>query len=479
MSKHSAAKAPSVLPTISNLLELTKLDTLYRDLYLERARELLGTLLTYSRYQSLREGVASIPWVERQLRAAVERSEWQRSAELTARVRALQSSANENAEVLKLGKSVYDELADLPIDPFTPGFHVFVSGAKEQLMAWRGRALELLSTLERNDPNKKEFYARRAADFRSLSIKAPTAVQEEKAAEADGSQLQQDALSALDAGDLSNLERVVQRLMQKTQTKEDKQKEVGVNVDEVHELGNDLIYSFSEPTLEAARRLGLTPVRTQSRRQFAHLIPHSWQPRFMKDEIRKHSKEQLTRLTFPTGAVDKVREAIEFYLLNPFINSGGSRYQVCLVIEDLLLEDFPEPEPRAPVPATELLSELGLEKRWGLSRVELENALLEHGPRIVEDKLALDPEAFRLVLLPADIYTHLGPERGWGQKEMWTHFDGYRVLEGGKLQALAGGDKRFGGTHDVVSFNPAYNNDKVLARFAVVQRKRMMTWHVH
>jgi hypothetical protein len=60
---------------------------------------------------------------------------------------------------------------------------------------------------------------------------------------------------------------------------------------------------------------------------------------------------------------------------------------------------------------------------------------------------------------------------------MWTHFDGYRVLEGGKLQSLAGGDIRFGGTHDVVSFNPAYNNDKVLARFAVVQRKRMMTWH--
>jgi hypothetical protein len=37
---------------------------------------------------------------------------------------------------------------------------------------------------------------------------------------------------------------------------------------------------------------------------------------------------------------------------------------------------------------------------------------------------------------------------------MWTHYDGYRVLEGGKLQALAGGDKRFGGTHDVVSFSP-------------------------
>jgi hypothetical protein len=51
------------------------------------------------------------------------------------------------------------------------------------------------------------------------------------------------------------------------------------------------------------------------------------------------------------------------------------------------------------------------------------------------------------------------------------------VLEGGKLQALAGGDKRFGGTHDVVSFSPDYSSAKIFVRFAVVQRKRMMDWH--
>ena len=78
--------------------------------------------------------------------------------------------------------------------------------------------------------------------------------------------------------------------------------------------------------------------------------------------------------------------------------------------------------------------------------------------------------------VPPDIYTTLAAKQGWGQKEMWTHFDGYRVLEGGKLQALAGGDKRFGGTHDVVSFSPDYSSAKIFARFAVVQRKRMADW---
>jgi len=175
---------------------------------------------------------------------------------------------------------------------------------------------------------------------------------------------------------------------------------------------------------------------------------------------------------------DNVRETIEMYLLNPFINSGGTRYKVCLVVEDLLLEDFPEPEPKAPLPRTELLAALGLDSRWGLTRIQLEAALLENGPRILEEKLGLNPEEFRLVSIPPDIYTNLGADLGWGQKEMWTHFDGYWIREGGKLQALAGGDVRFGGAHDVISFLPGYSNEKLLARFAVMQRRRMMTWHL-
>jgi hypothetical protein len=164
-------------------------------------------------------------------------------------------------------------------------------------------------------------------------------------------------------------------------------------------------------------------------------------------------------------------------LLNPLITSGGTRYQGCFVIEDLLIEDFPEPEPKEKLPRTGLLSALGLESRWGLTRIDIENALVRHGPRIVEEELSLDPEAFRLVAIPPDIYVYLAPGRGWGQKQRWTHFDGYRVREGGKLQALAGGDERFGGAYDVVCFDPTYTRETILARFAVVQRSRLKTWH--
>ena len=485
MSKPKSAAQESAAQTASRLLEISKLDTLYRDLYYQRAQELIEPLLSYSTYTHLKENQASLGWVEKQLRAAVGRSDWAKAQELTDRIRGIQSAAL-SGELVRLGEALYEGAADIPIDPFSPGLHVFVGGTPQKLREWQSKAQDVLSTLARVDAAKKDFYGRRTADFQALSIAAPSEEEEKKGKKeekqpvASPAQLQQAALEALEAGNLAQLEKLVQQLRDQPVVQEVKQESADAApapVAEAVELGKDLLFDFSEATLAAARRLGLAPVRTQSRRHLAYLIPHGWQPSFLRDEIKERSKEQLTRLTYPSGTTDHVKEAIEFYLLNPFITSGGTRYQVCLVIEDLLIEDFAEPEPKQEVPRTGLLTELGLESRWGLTRVDIEKALLRHGPRLVAEELALDPEAFRLVAIPPDIYTHLAAERGWGQKQMWTHFDGYRLREEGKLQALAGGDQRFGGAHDVIGFNPTYTNEKIFARFAVVQRRRMMTWH--
>ena len=432
MSKTSLAPQESASQAVSRLVEVGKLDTLYRDIYFQRARELMSPLLSHATYTNTKSSLASLGWVEQQLRAAVERGDWKRAGELTERVRAIRAAAATGGELMALAEAVYERLADIPIDPFSPGFHVFF-GDPQALGGIRARAIAILSTLERTDSSKKDFYARRRADFQALKISEPAAQKLETAAPAD---LQHEALRALESGDLSQLDRLVQQLTQKSEAKETKQETAAVTLTEAAELGNDLLYTFSEATLAAASRLGLAPARTQSRRQFAHLIPYGWQPSFQRAESRRWAKDQLTRLTFPSDTADKARETIEFFLLNPFVNSGGTRYQVCLVVEDLLLEDFAEPEPKAVMPRTELLAALGLEGRWGLTRIEIENALLQHGPRILKEELKLDPEAFRLVAIPPDIFTHLGPARGWGQQEMWTHFDGYWVREGGRLDAL-------------------------------------------
>ena len=489
MSKTKSAAKEDVAKTVSRLLEISKLDTLYRDLYFQRAYELMEPILSYSTYTHMVEGLASVDWLEKQLRAAVGRSDWAKTRELTERIRGIQSSATIGGEWIRLGEALYEGADDIPIDPFSPGLHVFVGGSPQKLMEWKSRAIEWLSTLARTDAAKKDFYARRAADFQALSITAPSDQQgdkkEEKKESVTIAQLQQEALECVEAGNLALLDQLVLKIEEKSVAPEAKleaklearPEAADTEVAEAVELGKDLLYEFSEATLAAASRLGLAPVRTKSRRQLAYLIPHGWQPSFLRDEIKLRSKDQLTRLLSSSGASNQVKDAIEFFLLNPFITSGGTRYQVCLVIEDLLLEDFAEPEPKQEMARTDLLLALGLESRWGLTRIDIEKALLRHGPRIVEEELALDPEAFRLVAIPPDLYTHLAAEHGWGQKQMWTHFDGYRVREAGKLQAVAGGDQRFGGTHDVMSFNPTYTNEKILTRFAVVQRRRMMTWH--
>jgi len=46
----------------------------------------------------------------------------------------------------------------------------------------------------------------------------------------------------------------------------------------------------------------------------------------------------------------------------------------------------------------------------------------------------------------------------------------------GRLLALAGGDVRFGGLYDLLGLSRDYDSDRVVARFAVVRRERMVAW---
>src|SRR5678816_4161846 len=197
MSKRSAAKAISVSPTISQLLEISKLDTLYRDLYFQRARKLLETELSFSTYTNLKEQVASIPWLEQQLRAAVERGEWERSALLSEQIRTLRDTVGKKSSFMEQAEIVYEELADIPIDPFSAGFNTFVGASAEMLLERKATAIEILSTLRRADPSKNDFYARRVADFKALTISLPSDLTDEKKG-AEPAQLQQQALSALE-----------------------------------------------------------------------------------------------------------------------------------------------------------------------------------------------------------------------------------------------------------------------------------------
>ena len=46
----------------------------------------------------------------------------------------------------------------------------------------------------------------------------------------------------------------------------------------------------------------------------------------------------------------------------------------------------------------------------------------------------------------------------------------------GRLRALAGGDVRYGGLYHLLGISRDYDSDRVMARFAVVRRARMVAW---
>jgi hypothetical protein len=166
-------------------------------------------------------------------------------------------------------------------------------------------------------------------------------------------------------------------------------------------------------------------------------------------------------------------------MIHPFANSGGARHLPSLVAEDVLVEDFPDPAEGEKLPASPLLAALELPGRRGLSRVAIEAALLEHGARVLEQELGLDPRVFRLVCIPSDVHFRLGEADGWGRKPFWTHFDGYLIRHQDgqmRLQALAGGDVRYGGLYDILGVGRDDDSESLMARFAVVQRERMAAW---
>jgi hypothetical protein len=167
---------------------------------------------------------------------------------------------------------------------------------------------------------------------------------------------------------------------------------------------------------------------------------------------------------------EPLKSTLDLLMLHPFINSAGVRYLPGFVSEVVLVEDFSEEEESAPV--SELLIALGLPRRSALSRLEIEQALLQRGAQIVRSELHLDPQEFRLAYIPFDIYSRLAETRGWGRKKLWTHFDGFQIWKPAKLRALVGGDIQFGGKYDLCSISRADENDRVIARFAVLRRER-------
>jgi hypothetical protein len=488
MSKTTGSEANVDVATVGQaLVEAAGTDTVYADVYLQRARELLGRVLSPQQYSALLGIERGIDDVLKQTRAATLLQDWARVDALAGQVEALRRRVAENAALRELGDAVYAPGA-VNIDPFSPGLEALAGNAQDQAEV-RDALVDRLKRLARIDPERAAFYESRCAFFAGLGLVSTRRGAAATAAPAvAGPQLERLAAQAAQQGDIAQLRRYAQELLarrvpQAAVAQAAPSEAPGVPERATYQCPIDLAAPFPEAAVARAPALGLTVAVAaplpQAVRLLDYIVAHIWQPNLSGTQSEHEGAMRIAGVVdeagLPAEASEPVKILIGQFLRNPFINSGGARYLPPLGAEAVLIEDFPEDhEP----PASELLSALGLERRVALSRIEIDDALRAHGAAILADRLGLDPIEFRLVCIPHDLYMRCGRERGWGQQQQWTHFDGYQVLKKGALRALVGGDVRHGGLSDLLSIARTDQRECVVARLAVIRRARHVArWH--
>jgi hypothetical protein len=446
-------------------------DTLFRDLYLLRARELLSPLFAESRYRGVAGEREEAEHSLQQARIAASRRDWQRVQELSSKAAALQQSLQSTQELCTVAESIYDAPA-VALDPFSPGLPPPRGKDARSLHA---DAVDALTRLGAADTVRADLYTTRREAVSALrpSTASPGASDQEAAAS-----VERRVRVAAERGGADELLQLAQKMMSGSPAAEPTAGPAAASGGRFVPP-SVLADPFPQSSTERAGALGLEPVES-------HVVPdvtatirdfldrYGWGPATAElgkasegvTQLRALARERISSRELAETAA----ETISLFATQVFVNSAGLRYVPLPVDkEPCLIEGFPEGEE----PVTELLKALALPKRRGLTRSDIEKALLLHGSSVVEEHLGLDPREFRVVCIPPDVYLRVGRERGWGQRSEWTHFDGYRLLRSGQLLALVGGNSRYGGLVDLCGISATDERENVVARFAVVRRARL------
>jgi hypothetical protein len=459
----------SIHSIVVDLIELTKGDTLYHDLYRQRAAEYLEHELSRADYHNLKQHHARIASLPNQIRNSMMHHDWQEVRDLSALHTALRDEYKDTAEVELLADKIYAPL-EIPVDPFSPGMHQIAGIEGKKLPALKKEIVQRLERLSQADSQWKEFYLVRLKLFKNLILH--TDKRENQTPEEPVSVLEEEAIEALEDNNLAQLEHLAAKILDESTTQ--KKLTPAELYNKKHTPPEDYHFDFTRETLVAASKLGLQSFSVPSRyTEYAPLSRFAWNPTYSNVQNNQHSVLQVPDIPLPKGTPQGMKSRLQLFAIHPFINSAGVRYLPTMLAEDSLVEDFPEPEAGSELSTSGLIQALGLKQRNLLNRKQIETALAEKGHNILLNDLGLDPTQFKIVCIPPDLHLRIGQDRGWGQQKIWTHFDGYMIMSDSNKRALAGGDVRYGGIYDLLGLSINYDSERVIARFAVVQRRRL------
>jgi len=369
------------LKIVGLLVEIAKTDTVYRDVYLRRARQLLKSTLDESAYRAIGSTEKEIDDLMRGNRTAVLSRDWAKAAELSGRIDVLRQRVATMGNLAAIGKEVYEADA-VAIEPFSPGKHLGPHAQAGQPIL-RVQTVDTLASLAKTDPSASAFYEKRRSYFSALQLAGTTSPQ--KGPQRDRAQAERLAMEAAERGDVAALQILAKELRD--------WKESGVVATSAgapamlsrYECPVDLSVSFPPQVKERARELGLVEARTAPLAELAKvrevIYMHVDQPDPSNPDMEREGvlrARAQAELQLPAELdTEENRVLAGQFIQQIFLNSGGARYLPPLAAETVLLEDFAENE-SADAPS-KLLAALGLIKRSGRSRTEIESALMRSG----------------------------------------------------------------------------------------------------
>ena len=455
---------PPERATAERLVALARTDWKYSDLYLRFAEDALAAVCPHEKYLQLLDQRDCLPRLAADLRRAIQCGNWRDAERLASEGSDLRVRVQEDGALLSLASQVYGRRS---LEPNATA--LALSGVLAQPADALAREIKRITLdLESLSECHGEFFARRALELRRLAVgSAP-----EPAPTIDPSDLREAALAAADEGDFG---KALQVARDAVKSRQDRRGRVRAPVPEPGWVAR-LAAPMPAGGVARARTLGLEPAElTREDACNAYLscccADQVTLPSQPLSEGRREPEVCTCGHACPPEIGVELRRSLDVLMRHPFLTSCGARYLPWYGPEHLLVEVFSEDDPDAPTPFLDLLS-LGC--RRGVTRLDIEHALLSHGPAVC-DRLGLDPVTYRVTCIPFDAYQRLAPRYAWGGQQLWTHFDGYQLTKELNLQALVGGDVRYGGPGDLCAVGRAYDSEHVTARFAIVRRDRLET----
>ena len=252
---------------VAGLVEAGSIDTVYRDLYLARARSLLSPVMSLDDFhhgEQRQKGLAELPVA---LARALEKGDWPQVKELSLRTDALKKVVGDEATRFETARGVY-AVTDVTLDPFCQSLQSFTRVADKDLPALQTRIVDRLSTLESSDVPWKDFYAGRRTAFQT---RAPIGADPVSggAAVTSAESVRQAAAEALKSGDMKRLAELAD--LMPTVTSAAGESAPGSTTQTRQQASQALVASWSSDTLARARQLGLAPRHLEPRADLAAL----------------------------------------------------------------------------------------------------------------------------------------------------------------------------------------------------------------